>query len=73
LIGLVADDEKEEHRWCLKSGMDDVVFKPVEQAALYDVIERVMSKVSDGSVGAIPDGTREAETSAVSSSENPKV
>jgi signal transduction histidine kinase/AmiR/NasT family two-component response regulator len=72
LIGLVAEDEREEHRWCLKSGMDDVVFKPVEQAALYEAIGRVMSKLASDGVGAVSGDVRETETPAVSLSDNPK-
>jgi signal transduction histidine kinase len=72
IIRLVADDEKEEHRWCLKSGMDEVVFKPVERKSLYEAVDRVMSKTFGADVIPIPIAVRDPEPSTVGPPENPK-
>jgi two-component system CheB/CheR fusion protein len=72
IIGLVSDDEEEERRWCLKSGMDDVVFKPVDRKSLYKTVDHVMTRASGAEVVPIPITVCETETSTVGPPENPK-
>jgi CheY-like chemotaxis protein len=40
VIGLTASSNAQDHLQCLQAGMDEVVFKPLEEQALHDCVLR---------------------------------